>query len=223
MKKLGIIGGAGPLASALFYETLIHESYSLGRDVPEIVLLNYPFTRGLSLQEGRENELRLKDELNYCIQNLVNFGVEVAVLACNTLHLILKKLSHASIQFHYLPEIVVRAAKEKAHHRLLILGTQNTCHSHLYQVAAIQPLYPCSKDQQCINEVIDRVLMGEILREDAMLVSRVIQQTSHSNEFDGVVLGCTDFPVLHHRFPISSVKPLYDSIKIPAKALVGFL
>ena len=65
MKKLGIIGGAGPLASALLYETLIQESYALGRQVPEIVLINYPFSRGLSLEEGKNNEEIIHQELSY--------------------------------------------------------------------------------------------------------------------------------------------------------------
>ncbi len=93
MKKLGIIGGAGPLASALLYETLIQESYALGRQVPEIVLINYPFTRGLSLDEGKENERTLQKELSYCIKLFLGIEVEMGVLACNTLHVLLKQLT----------------------------------------------------------------------------------------------------------------------------------
>lgn len=223
MKKLGIIGGAGPLASALLYETLIQESYALGRQIPEIVLINYPFTRGLSLDEGKKNEELLQDELRYCIKILVNTGVEIGVLACNTLHLFLRQLPQSPLQFHYLPELVVDAAKEKKHHRLLILGTQNTCRSRLYQLAEIQAIYPSSQDQKLIDGVIDRLLEGKILKSDSLLVTQVVAKTSLLNDFDGVVLGCTDFPVLHHHFPISSVKPIYDSIKIPAKTLIGFL
>lgn len=223
MKKLGIIGGAGPLASALLYETLIQESYAMGRQIPEIVLINYPFTRGLSLEESKENEKTIHKELSYCIQILQGSGVELGILACNTLHLFLKQHSHPFIQFYYLPELVIQAAQEKSHHRLLILGTQNTCHSHLYQLADIETIYPSSQDQDTLDGIIDRVLEGKILKEDSHLTSQVIVRALSQNEFDGVVLGCTDFPVLHHRFPIQSIKPIYDSIKIPAKTLVGVL
>ncbi len=117
----------------------------------------------------------------------------------------------------------MHAAQEKEHHRLLILGTQNTRHSQLYQLEGIQTIYPSFEDQKLIDGIIDRVLEGKILKEDALLVSQVIQQTSLLHDFDGVVLGCTDFPVLHHHFPIPSLKPIYDSIKIPAKTLIGLL
>ena len=222
-KKLGIIGGAGPLASSLLYETLIQESYALKRQVPEILLINFPFTRGLSLEEGQKNEKTIENELSYCIKLLIQSGVGRGVLACNTLHLILNKLPQTSIIFHQLPQLVVHAAQERKHHRLLILATANTCSSSLYQLAGMQAIYPSVSNQKVINAVIDRVLEGNILQEDALLVSQVIQQTMASNEFDGVVLGCTDFPVLHHRFPIPCSKPIYDSIKISAKTIAGTL
>ena len=170
MKKIGIIGGAGPLASALLYETLVQESYALRRQVPEIVLINYPFTRGLSCQEGKTNAQAIHAELSYCMQFLTQSGVELGILACNTLHLFLEEQSPSSFPFYHIPQLVVKAARSQCHHRLLILATQHTCRSNLYQMEGIQPLYPSSEDQTKIDCVIDRVLEGKILQEDADLV-----------------------------------------------------
>ena len=112
------------MASSLLYETLIHESYALGRQVPEIVLISFPFTRGLSLDEGQANEKILEDELSHCINILVKSGVGTGVLACNTLHLILKKLPLMPILFHHLPDLVVKAAQERKHHRFPIKASK---------------------------------------------------------------------------------------------------
>ena len=226
MKKLGIIGGAGPLASALFYETLISESYARRKEVPEIFLINYPFTRGMSLDERKDNEDIIINELAYCIKVLVQNGAEMAVLVCNTLHLFLKKLSNESLQFHSLPETVITAARERNHRCLLVLGTENTCHSHLYKLAGTHVEYPSLKNQKLIAKVIDHVLEGKILESDSHLITEIIQQTFIEFayvEFDGVILGCTELPVLHHHYPIASAKTIYDSIKIPAKTVVGIL
>jgi aspartate/glutamate racemase len=87
----------------------------------------------------------------------------------------------------------------------------------------VEVIYPSAQDQFTIDAIIDRVLEGKILKKDSSLVSRIINRTLQNESFDGVVLGCTDFPVLHHRFPISSLKPIYDSIKIPAKTLAGII
>ncbi len=222
MKKLGIIGGAGPLASALLYETLIHESLALGQSVPEIVLLNYPFSRGLSMEEGKKNEQVIEKELEYCLSLLSCCAVDVALLACNTLHLFLKRLT-TSIEFYHLPTLVLRTAQQYPHKRLLVLGTQNTRHCGLYQHAQMEMSYPSQEEQSLIEDVIDRVLQGRLLQQDADLMGDVIKSCISRDAIDGVILGCSDFPVLHHHFPIQTVLPIYDSIKIPAKTLVSVL
>ncbi len=222
MKKVGIIGGAGPLASSLFYQTVIQECYHQEQSVPEIHLLNYPFTRGLTMEESHDNGLTLEKELQYCLNIFARNDVEIGILACNTLHLYLKLLPKG-IPFVSLPRIVMQEARARSHHRLLILGTQNTCKSNLYSHPDLEMLYPPLKHQLNLDAIIDRVLQGKILQEDSHAVSELIEVLSVQTSIDGIVLGCTDLPVLHHHFPINSYKPLYDSIKIPAKKLRGLL
>lgn len=220
-KRLGIIGGAGPLASSLFYETIVQESYQRGNQFPEIILINYPFTRGLTLLEREKNKGLLNQELYHCLKILKGCEVEIAVLVCNTLHIDLFQIPQDPILFLSIPSLVLENIREKGHQRLLLLGTQNTCRSSLYQQAGITLLCPSMKDQQLIDEVIDRVLEGKILEEDSLLVSHLIQTFSES--IDGVILGCTDLPVLHHSFPLCCDKHIYDSVKIPAKSTLGYL
>ena len=219
MKKMGIIGGAGPLASALFYEIMVRESYRKACQLPEIILINFPFTRGLSLEEGKDNRGIIQDQLDYCIHKLAQNEVTEAILTCNTLHLYLP--IEKSIIFHSLPELVMQHALQNGDHRLLILGTQNTCRSELYQHPKMEMVYPSSCQQKLIDDVIDRVLVGKICEADSRLLSQIIKERNRKDSFDGVVLGCTDLPVLHHHYPIQSLKPFYDSIKIPAKVLGG--
>lgn len=221
MKKLGIIGGAGPLASALFYQMLIQESYALQRIIPEIVLINYPFSRGLSLDESNGNRAVIQKELTYCINLLAQQGIKTGVLTCNTLHLFLKELHHSSIQFHYLPEMILQDAKNNKHHRLLLLGTQTTCGSKLYLDPEIDLCYPAPDLQSELDAIIDRILEGRLLAEDSELIEHIIRKSSLVNDFEGIILGCTDLPVLHHHIPIRSTKTIYDSIKLSAKTLAG--
>lgn len=223
MKKLGIIGGAGPLASALLYETVVHEAYSLGCKIPEILLINYPFTRGLSQDEGRRNQQTLRSELLYCLEILADNGVKMALLACNTLHLTLKELNVGNICFQHIPEMVLKVAEEQKHNHLLILGTGNTCGSDLYRLPGIEVAYPSVEEQCKVGAIIDRVLEGKIRQEDGRSIEIIIKEISKRYVIDGVVLGCTELPVLHHHFPIKTALPIYDSIKIPAKKIVGLL
>lgn len=219
MKKLGIIGGAGPLASALFYETLVHECYRLQLRLPEIIMLNYPFKRGLTPEENKKNGTAVREELSYCIDALEEGGAAVGVLVCNTLHLELAKIDRGAVQFLSIPELVLNTIKKGS--RLLLLGTQNTCSSSLYQQEDIKILHPLADGQKIIDQAIDHVLEGIISIEDAQLIEQVIRTSL--KEIDGVILGCTDLPVLHHHFPLQCDKPIYDSVKIPAKTILRYL
>lgn len=221
MKKLGVIGGAGPLASALFYETLVYECYEMDLTMPEILLVNYPFLRGLKKKEHEKNHVYLMKSLKSCMENLERADVDMGILICNTLHLTLFKIKSPSIPFLSIPHLVLDESIKNNHKRLLLLGTQNTCLSSLYKHDDLSIFHPNSKDQQILDHIIDHVLKGKILKEDAEILSTLLE--TYTYEVDGVILGCTDLPVLHHHHPIKCSKTLYDSVKIPAKTLVGLL
>lgn len=222
MKKLGIIGGAGPLASALFYETLVYESYRLQRPLPEILLLNYPFTRGLTPDEHQQNGAMVRRELLHCLKTLESGGVAVAVLVCNTLHVELAKTPQGSVRFLPIPGLMLEEIRaQKKGTRLLLLGTQNTCSSPLYDQPGLTIFRPSPGKQMIVDEAINHVLEGNISEADARSIEDVIK--TFPEEIDGVILGCSDLPVLHHHFPIHTDKLIYDSVKIPAKAILRFL
>lgn len=219
MKPLGIIGGAGPLASVLLYETIIRESYRQTGTHPEIHLINFPFTRALTQKEGYHHEAHVKKELSYCLELLRHRGVAKAIVACNTLHLYLRHLPDIGFCLS-IPELVLQKALKQGDHRLLILATQNSCQSGLYEHPEVKCLYPNSKGQMLLDAVIDRVLVGRVERRDAELLSDLLHEIYQRTPYDGVVLGCTDLPVLHDAYPIQCPKYIYDSIKIPAKELL---
>jgi aspartate racemase len=221
MKKLGIIGGAGPLASSLFYETLVYESHRLGAPMPETILINYPFTRGLTIHEGQENATLIYQELTHCLNLLEMTQAQIGVLICNTLHLYLFFLKRKTIPFISLSKLLLGEIRKKNHKQLLLLATQNTCHSSLYHDNEIGLLLLSKQEQKLIDEIIDRILEGVILEKDSFLVTQLIEQ--FNSQIDGIILGCTDLPVLHHRYPFLSEKTIYDSVKLPAKLILGLL
>jgi len=221
MKKLGVIGGAGPLASALFYATLVHECYRLKRSLPEMLLLNFPFNRGLTPEDSAMNGSIISKELTYCIQSLEKGGATLGLLICNTLHLELAKLEDPELRFLSIPELVLKDAAKQKSRRLLLLATQNTCNSMLYKQSSCDIVCPIEPDQIIIDNVIDRILDGNIQAADSLAIEKILQKYVYHVE--GVILGCTDLPVLHHHHPIRFNKPIYDSVKIPAQTILRLL
>lgn len=215
MKKIGIIGGAGPLAGALLLKSFIMECQRAELPVPEIHLINIPFTGGATTKSNELAETQLREG----VEHLISCGVDIALVACNTLHLFLPK---TTLPILSLPECVMEEAKRQSCTSLLILGTEKTCSSLLYH-SGIKTVYLPEEDQMTLNRIIDRVLKGKLLKEDAITMEKTLERLSKTNFFDGIVLGCTDLPVLFDKFPIESKIPLYDSIKIPAQKLCVWL
>lgn len=93
MKRLGIIGGLGPLASSLFYEKLVLMCYQYREDIPDLLLVNHPFTRDFcpkGLEEGNSNEELIKKGFHRSLKILIKNEIKYAVMVCNSMHLYLE-------------------------------------------------------------------------------------------------------------------------------------
>jgi aspartate racemase len=216
--KLGIIGGAGPLASALLYRSILEKYYTNSIfDIPIIIVVNFPFTRGLTREESSEHEDLLKEEVQMCVNTLSTCGVAIAGLACNTLHLFLDQVDLKGIRFLHMPKEVIKQIKQCGMHRILILGSQTTIARRLYHQSQFETIAPNENEQVLVDDIIDKIIQGKIDQHDAEILSNLIFQIHKRENLEGVVLGCTELPVLHHKYPIQC-KPLliFDSIQILA-------
>jgi aspartate racemase len=219
--KLGIIGGAGPYASSLLYHSIVKQAYTIQMQSPEIFLINYPFTRGLSVEESRISGPILHKELQYCFDCLFHQGVDQAIIACNTLHAFLEGTDLKGIQLFSIPQAVLKEAETNRIKRLLVLSTQTTAANGLYQHERIQTIFPKPEEQEIVDAVINRILEGKIKEADSKLLSRLIQGIFKETPFEGVALSCTDLPVLHHFYPLHFEQGmLLDSIQIPAQHIL---
>lgn len=222
--KIGIIGGAGPYASALAYRFLLDACYHDGAKkspkIPELFLLNFPFTRGLSLEESSQNEDTIRKELQYCINALARAGVEAAGIACNTLHLFLDGLDFQGIRFISLPRCVLGTAARLGCKRLLFLGTPTAISRGLYNYPGIELVSPLTQEQKIVEAAIDRILRGKILPADSEALCGIIAAAHRRSPLDGAILGCTELPVLHNTHPLlCEGVAVFDSIQILAHQL----
>jgi aspartate/glutamate racemase len=148
--------------------------------------MNYPFTRGLKISEGVENESRLRRELQLCIDRLSATGARSLVIACNTLHLFLDQLHFHGVALVSLPRTALEKIGELRVRRLLVLATQTTLARGLYMQTGVE-LVP-SRSPGLVDQVIDRILEGVVRQEDSQLLS----QLTANSRADGVLLGCTE-------------------------------
>lgn len=203
MKKprLGIIGGAGPMAGALLFQKIIRycqENYGCKNDsdFPYILLLSYPFSDMLSLSTKKDV---VETQLKECFFELIKNDIQVAVIACNTLHAFLQEMN-IKIQFINMLEVTTEAIQE-----LNLVETIVLCSTTSRKCKLHNRYFPCLyfDDQAYLQSLINKILEGKHSLADAELLSQKLNAIlPNSFEKTGLVLGCTEFSVLNEQFPL---------------------
>lgn len=212
-KTIGIIGGAGPLAGAQFLEKLFvrcTNDYGCYRDCdyPRVVLLSFPFSEMLSYEMDSE---KIRGELAACLQVLKQNGVELSVIACNTLHAFLDfSVSYEGLIL--LPQQVITNLVPGQKPLVLCTSTSNRyqIHKQFFDCA-----YPSEEDQREIDLIIERILRGEDEKMILMDLRRWIQGADNQT----IVLGCTELSLYSDKLVFPEKKVL-DPIELTVSALL---
>ncbi|HEY5235988.1 MAG TPA: aspartate/glutamate racemase family protein, partial [Rhabdochlamydiaceae bacterium] len=102
--------------------------------------------------------------------------------------------------------------------RALILSAQPTIDLKLYEQTGLKCIYP--EDQNQIQKIIHEVAGGEVSNAQAAKLEEIIQ--SNRSQIDGVIIACTELPLVHRKFPLSKQTdlPIIDTVEVLAKRLL---
>ena len=193
-KKIGIIGGAGPIAGALLLKKIIQHCQRVyqskhDRDFPEIILESVPFSQ--MLEPGLESEV--KKELSEHLHFLDRSGALKMVIACHTLHSFLPEIQPFPSLVHLVQETKA-FLKAQQMHDPVVFCTETSKRYQIYQEAT----YPSPEIQKTLNFLIDRGLEGLYVEKDKALFESVLQKLDI--ETRPCILGCTELSVLWDTF-----------------------
>jgi len=227
MKKkniIGVIGGMGPYASAFFYKLLIKKSteeYGAKNndDYPEIVIDSVPVPDFIS---DIDHLTAAKEILISRVKALNNFGCNIIAMACNTGHLLYSDLAkNSEVPFVSLIEIVCQKAKNSGMKRVGLMATETTIKMQLYHkileeegIKVITPDKALIKKQEDVIRFV--IANGETKKFDGVL-SDMANKFVKDNDLDGVILGCTELPLV---FPSYKFRNVIDSLDVLADHLL---
>jgi aspartate racemase len=228
--KIGIIGGAGPMASCKLYEKVIkicQRKYKCknDKDFPEIHIISYPFSDMITVSDRKINQQKLFTELQECFNQFLKNDIDIIAIACNTLHTIIPESIKTTSNFIHISDVTLEYAKYQACKKLLVLGSQTTLEFKLYSSPLIECITPNLDDQVIINNVIENILIDNITLTDAELLKNIIISYLLEQGVDGVILGCTELPLLHEIYSLevdnlgNKIK-VFDTLEILADQLV---
>ncbi len=204
MKKLGLIGGLGPEATVYYYNLIIDsfKKENQGRlNYPDIVIysVNMEFFIGL-VKDGSYEEATsyLADKLIALEQT----GIDLIAISANTPHLFFDALKKSvSIPMISIVDASARYAKDLGLKNLGLLGTAFTMDAgffqDVFQKHGITVVTPGETEKKYINTKLFTEIELGVFKDDTRFgIEEIIKQMTEVQHIDGIIMGCTELPLI---------------------------
>ncbi|MFS4491952.1 aspartate/glutamate racemase family protein [Maribacter sp. 2308TA10-17] len=227
MKKIGLIGGITWQSTQLYYQylnTIVAELLG-DKHSCECILESVNFAE-ISAKQGKGEWNALHQQMTEIAVRLENAGAEIILVCANTMHLSADSIKEKiNIPLLHIAEVTGKALQEKGCQKVLLLGTKYTMELDFYKDTiknqfGIEVIIPSKEDREVVHQVIYTELAKGIISEDSKKQYLEIIEKSESEGAEGVILGCTEIPLLIQ--PEDCDIPVFDTTKIHAQAAVSF-
>ena len=225
-KKIGIIGGLSPESTVAYYQYITREYTERFGDYgyPEIIIYSVRFQDYVDWgNEGRWSEIA--QDMIKVARALESAGADFGIIATNTMHIAFDEVQAAvEMPFVHLIDATAEAIKGKGFSDVGLLGTKFTMNMPFYRDRladnGINALVPNESDQGEVNRVIyDELVKGDIVDESRKRFAEIISKLKGQGA-EGVILGCTEIPLLISQE--HSSLPLFDTTAIHAQKALEY-
>lgn len=222
MCKIGLIGGITPESTILYYRILNQlNAQKLGDKHSAKVLMNsFDFGEIAKLQtEG--NWEKLNQLIAEAGEDLEKGGATCILICANTMHLCIDAVKQVvTIPVIHIAEATAKEITKKGLKKVALLGTKYTMEKDFFKDIllsfGIETIIPEAQDRQEIHRVIyDELSKGDIRTTSKENYINIIKKQI-KNGAEGVVLGCTEIPLLIHQNDVAV--PVFDTTTIHATA-----
>lgn len=226
MKRIGILGGMSPESTIHYYQLIVQlyiQQYG-NHGYPELVIFSVSFEQYIKWQEAGDWDA-IGKELAKGAQILENAGAEFIVVATNTMHKVVDVIQAAiSIPVLNLLDVVSESMLARGVTKAGLLGTRYTMEDGFYAAGlakhGIEVVVPDSKDRDLVHRVIyDELIKGVILPSSKAKFQSIVTDLQN-NGAQGVVLGCTEIPMLIGDGDVSI--PVFDTTRLHAEAALRY-
>lgn len=223
MKRIGILGGISHESTIECYRLILKKYYERKRDYfyPEIVIFSLDFQKFTDFENKNDIEGYIKYIMTG-INSLQNAGADFIIMAANSPHAVFEEVSKkAKVPMISLTEVTTNKAKILGMKKLLLLGIKFTMQSLFYKDIcnkhSIEVIIPSEEEQDDINKIIFDELCLSIFNDKSK--NRLLQIIDNY-EVDGVILGCTELPLIIKQQ--DSTKRLFDTLDLHAEAALEY-
>lgn len=227
MKTMGLIGGMS-WESTLEYYRIINETMKakLGRfHSAKLLLYSVDFDQVEILQhQGKWEELTAI--MIDAARRVKKGGAEFLLICTNTMHKMAEEIENETeIPLLHIVDTAAEEIKSKNIRKAGLLGTKFTMEEDFYKNRLrrkhnIDVIIPEEEERETIHRILySELCLGEI-KDISRGAFRKIIENLVGNGAEGIILGCTEIPLLvrqeDHKIP------LFDTTSIHAKAAVEY-
>ena len=225
-KKIGIIGGVGPQATAYLYSKIIQiaqQKYNAvnNDDFPNVIIESLPVPDFISNKDNFPEALAM---LKACTQRFTKSEVDRICIASNTIHITIPELSTITpIPFLSMIDLVSDKCLAYEYKKVALIGTPVLTKSGLYNEALykrnIELITPEEHELIVVEEIIRSVMAGKVnnINKDKYieLINKLFSQGA-----EAIILGCTELPLAVDYTVLG--KRIINSDEVLAEGIVDF-
>jgi aspartate racemase len=220
MHTIGLVGGITPQSTIMYYEVLnnLASTYYGESNSCKVIINSVNFAEISNLQ--KEDRWDILDELMAeAAKSLELAGVKCILICANTMHLTIDAVRNAvAIPVIHIADATAEKIIAKNISKVALLGTKYTMEKDFYakilKSFGITAIMPNLDDRNAIHDIIYNELSKGVLKDASKQVYLQIIDKLIKNGAEGIILGCTEIPLLIKQEDVSV--PVFDTTTIHA-------
>jgi len=226
MKTIGMIGGAGWPSTLEYYRIINQETNKrLGRlNSAKIILssFNYEMIDALNKKDDHAGVYELVLD---AAQRLKKASADFLIICANTMNQYVEAIEkETGLPIVHIADATAEEIKKSGLNKIGLLGTRFTMEMDFYKNRfsqfGIESIVPAKPEREFIHSAIMDELLKEIFKKETKNKFLNIIYDLKSNGAEGIVLGCTEIPLLIKQNDVSL--PIFNTLENHAKAAVRF-
>jgi aspartate racemase len=226
MKTIGLIGGMS-WESTLEYYRLINELVKERLNKlhsARILLYSLDFEEIARLQRASKWK-ELGKILGDVAAVLEAGGADVVLICTNTMHKVADEVrKRINVPLLDIIDVTSEKIRQRGLKKIGLLGTKFTMEDGFYteklKKNGIEVIIPNKHDREEVHKIIFEELCRGIMKEESKHKLKRIGETLISKGAEGIILGCTEIPLLINQQDFGV--PVFDTTKLHAEAAVEF-
>jgi aspartate racemase len=225
MKTIGLLGGMSWESSIEYYRIINQTVKSRlgGLHSAQCLMFSVDFSEIEQLQHAGD-WTTLTHLMITAVHRLEAGGADFTVICTNTMHRMAEAIEAATnIPLLHIADATAGAIKAQGITQVGLLGTRFTMEGDFYRVRleerhGLRVLIPQEKERESVHRIIYDELVQGIIRDASRQTYLDVIKNLQASGAQGVVLGCTEIPMLVKQSDVAI--PIFDTTAIHAQAAV---